>query len=261
MRRATFLPISFIAALTATFAVSGFSMSSDTTKKDITVVLGGITRMDSTQKKIYLVFTGHEFADGSETIWQTLRKQKIKASFFFTGGFYRNSNFTSIIKNLKNDGHYLGGHSDKHLLYAPWEKRDSLLVTKDSFLTDVRANYASMQKFGISYSSAIYFLPPYEWYNQSISDWCGEINLTLVNFTPGTSSNADYTTPDMSNYLGSDSIYQRILRYEGTHTSGLNGFILLTHIGTSPLRSDKFYRKLNSLITELKNRGYTFQRF
>ncbi len=261
MKRASFLPISCIAALTASFAVSGFSMSSDTTGKNITIVLGGITRMDSTQKEIYLVFTGHEYADGGDTIWKTLRKQKIKASFFFTGDFFRNSNFTSIIKNLKNDGHYVGMHSDKHLLYAPWEKRDSSLVTKDSFLTDVRANYASMQKFGISYSSAKYFLPPYEWYNQSISDWCGEIKLTLVNFTPGTSSNADYTTPDMSNYLSSDSIYQRILRYEGTHSSGLNGFILLTHIGTSPLRTDKFYWGLDDLIRKLKKRGYAFRRF
>jgi hypothetical protein len=80
-----------------------------------------------------------------------------------------------------------------------------------------------------------------------------------VNFTPGTSSNADYTTPDMGKqYLGSDEIYHRILRYEQDHEDGLNGFILLSHIGTDPKRPDKFYLKLDSLLTELRSRKYRF---
>ncbi|MBI5472417.1 MAG: polysaccharide deacetylase family protein [Ignavibacteriae bacterium] len=240
---------------------SAFSQSTTVSGTNRTIVLGGIARMDSTEKTIYLVFTGHEFADGGESIRQTLVKHRIKASFFFTGDFYRNASFAPLINKLKNGGHYLGGHSDKHLLYASWERRDSLLVTKDSFLTDVHTNYTAMKKHGISRTSAIYFLPPYEWYNQTVADWCIESGLTLVNFTPGTSSNADYTTPDMSNYVSSDSIYQRILRYESTYVNGLNGFILLTHIGTSPMRTDKFYRKLDDLIRELKKRGYAFRRF
>ena len=63
---------------------------------------GAVTRGDSSfssptrgrQKgAIALVFTGDEFADGGNVIAQTLQQQKIKASFFFTGKFYRNNNF------------------------------------------------------------------------------------------------------------------------------------------------------------------------
>lgn len=43
-------------------------------------------------------------------------------------------------------------------------------------------------------------------------------------------------------------------------TNGLNGFILLIHIGTDPRRTDKFYNYLPTLINELKNRGYEFER-
>ena len=39
---------------------------------------------------------------------------------------------------------------------------------------------------------------------------------------------------------------------------GLNGFILLVHIGTDPRRADKFYRYLPELIHELKADGYRF---
>lgn len=222
--------------------------------------LGAITRIDTTKKEIYLVFTGHEFADGGATIVRTLNKHKIKASFFFTGDFYRDNNLSSIIKQLKKEGHYLGAHSDKHLLYCTWKKRDSLLVNKNTFAEDLKQNYKEMQKFGINTSDARFFLPPYEWYNQTISDWTNELGLELVNFTPGISSNADYTTPDMSNYISSDSIVSRILRYESTFSNGLNGFLLLSHIGTSEKRTDKFYMKLDGLITELKKRGYSFRR-
>lgn len=244
-----------------TYYLSSLEVEGGVAKRNAQLQLGGIIRMDSTKKEIYLAFTGHEFADGGETIRKTLKKHGIKASFFLTRDFYRNKNFAALINSLKKDGHYLGGHSDKHLLYASWDNRDSLLVTKDSFLTDIRANYAAMQNFGINRHNARYFLPPYEWYNQAISEWFNELGLTLVNFTPGTSSNADYTTPNVENYLSSDSIYRRILRYESTHAGGLNGFILLTHIGTTPMRADKFYRKLDGLIVELKKKGYRFRSF
>lgn len=220
---------------------------------------GGITRMDSTRKTIYLVFTGHEFGDGGKVIRDVLKRHRAKASFFFTGDFYRNTSFTDLIKRLKADGHYLGAHSDRHLLYASWERRDSTLVTRDQFLTDLRANYRAMRRFGIRKSDAPFFLPAFEWYNRDISRWCGEEGLTLVNFTPGTYSNADWTYPGLGKqYRSSDSILVRILRYESSHANGLNGFLLLTHFGTDPRREDKLYMKLDRLMTELERRGYTF---
>lgn len=217
---------------------------------------GAIVRGDTLQKNIALVFTGHEFADGGATVIKTLTQQKVKASFFFTGDFYNNSKFKNIITQLKKDGHYLGPHSNKHLLYADWGNRDSLLVTKQEFTNDLKLNDAAMKKLGIS--NAKYFLPPYEWYNDSIAAWTKEKNLQLVNFTAGTKSTADYTTPDMKNYRTADEIYNSIMQLE--ENKGLNGFILLLHIGTDAKRTDKFYYKLNDLIQALKTKGYSFKK-
>lgn len=217
---------------------------------------GGIIRGDSLQKNIALVFTGHEFADGANSITETLKKKKVKASFFLTGDFYNNPSYKKIVFVLKNDGHYLGAHSNKHLLYADWNKRDSLLVSKEEFKTDLLKNYAAMKKHGIT--KAPYFLPPYEWYNDSIAAWTKEMGLQLINFTPGTKSHADYTWPQLPNYKSSDEIYQSIISYEKQR--GLNGFILLLHIGTDDRRTDRFYLRLNELINELKKKGYSFKR-
>jgi endoglucanase len=206
-----------------------------------------------------LVFTADEFADGGTFIANTLQKQQIHGSFFLTGNFYKNTAFKKIIRQLKANGNYLGVHSDKHLLYCAWDKRDSLLVSKEEFKDDLLKAYSRLQKFGISTAAARYFLPPFEWYNDSISAWTKEMGLQLINFSPGTRSNADYTYPEMGNkYVSSEVIFSSILDKEKKSKSGLNGFILLSHLGTDARRTDKFYHYLPQLIKELKKRGYTF---
>lgn len=217
---------------------------------------GAVVRGDVLQKKLSLVFTGDEFADGAKVITKTLKKENVKASFFFTGRFYRNQNFRSAILQLKKDGHYLGGHSDGHLLYTDWNDRNKLLISREEFEKDLAENYKTMQKFGISKKSAPYFLPPFEWYNETISNWTNDFGLQLINFTTGTGSNSDYTTPSMKNYQSGEVIFNKIKAYEAKDANGLNGFILLLHIGTDPERTDKFYDRLSDLIDFLKSKNY-----
>lgn len=222
---------------------------------------GAIVRGDTTIKRIAIVFTGDEFGDGGTFISETLEKEKIKASFFLTGNFYRNKEFGPVISKLIENGNFLGTHSDRHLLYCDWTNRDSLLVSKKEFIKDLDNSFNEMAKFGIKRTGARYFLPPYEWYNDTISVWTRESGLQLINFTGGTRSNADYTIPEMGNqYIDSRTIYNSIISFEEKSSAGLNGFILLIHIGTDPARTDKFYFYLPQLIMELKSRGYQFVR-
>lgn len=221
-------------------------------------VEGAIERGDRTEKKISLVFTSDGFIDGYQTIRATLKKHGIKGAFFFTGNFYRMPECESIVKGLKKDGHYLGPHSDRHLLWCAWEDRDSLLVDKIAVYKDIMDNYGEMARFGIKLKKAPLMIPPYEYYNAKTAAWANELGVQLVNFSPGTGSNADYTTPDASNYRSSQQIYDRILAYEAEHKDGLNGFLLLVHFGVDPRRTDKFYDRLDDLIVELQRRGYEF---
>ena len=221
---------------------------------------GAIVRGDTSNQELALVFTGDEFADGGIHIASVLADQGVKGSFFFTGKFYRNPEFENLIQALLKGGHYLGAHSDQHLLYCTWENRDSLLVSQKQFNDDLLDNYNAMRTFGIAREDAPFFLPPYEWYNDSIAKWTRTMGLQLVNFTQGTLSHTDYTIPRTSGYRSSEEIFRSILDHEESDASGLNGFILLTHIGTAPERTDKFYLYLEKLIEELKEQGYRFKR-
>lgn len=221
-----------------------------------TVYHGATIRGDTTARQLALVFTGDVFAEGGEHITHTLAEAQVKASFFFTGNFYRNPSFQALITRLRKDTHYLGPHSDRHLLYCDWTRRDSLLVTRPQFEQDLQANYQAMEPWGLSRATSPYFLPPYEWFNDSIAAWTRHLGLTLINYTPGTLSHADYTTEGSKNYRSSDEIWQSVVRQAETGRHGLNGYILLFHIGAGPGRTDKFYNQLPALIAHLKKDGY-----
>ncbi len=205
-----------------------------------------------------MVFTGDEFADGGDFIAKTLAAQNIKANFFLTGRFYDNPKFKGLIQRLGKDGHYLGPHSYGHLLYCDWTKRDSLLVNRQEFTDDLSKNLSAIGNFGKQFAKPRYFMPPYEWYNESISKWSSDMGIQIINFTPGTLTNADYTTPDMKNYRSNEVIWNSIIEKESKSPSGLNGYILLVHIGTDPKRIDKFYYRLPELLRLLNFKGYHF---
>jgi hypothetical protein len=91
-------------------------------------------------------------------------------------------------------------------------------------------------------------------------DWAKGVGLTLINYTPGTRSNADYTGEAEKNFLSSKTIFDSIIAREQQDPNGLNGFILLLHIGSGPGRADKFHTHFGELLDYLGGKGYRFVR-
>lgn len=218
---------------------------------------GGIVRGDRSRRRIALVFTGGDFGDGAQHILNTLGELKLQAGIFVTGDFIRNSSYLPFLKRAVAEGHYVGPHSDGHLLYAPWDDRERSLVTEEAFRQDLRKNIADLKAIG-ALRGAVYFIPPYEWYNRDQVGWAAAMGVTLFNFSPGSGSNRDYLPESDPRFVPSRQIYDDILAYEQKDPAGLNGFILLLHLGAD--RRDRMYLLLEPLIAELRARGYTFVR-
>lgn len=212
---------------------------------------GAHVRSDTMERNIYLCFTGHDLYDGFEHVLELMETRGVKGSFFLTGDFVRSRQ--DLVKAIQKGGHYIGAHSDRHLLYCDWDNRDSLLLSEARIKADIEHNLQVLRDIGINPS---YFMPPYEWYNSRVVEIASTLDQVSVSFSPGTRSNADYTTPGMSNYLSSREIMESIYTYE--HNHGLNGFHLLIHPGTSSLRKDKLYLQLDDLISDLQEKDYRF---
>jgi peptidoglycan/xylan/chitin deacetylase (PgdA/CDA1 family) len=225
------------------------------------VRLGALIRGPTAHKRIALVFTGHEFAEGAGVILDELARHRGAASFFLTGTFLTNTAFTSVLQRMIAEGHYIGPHSDRHLLYCEWNPARTTRVTRDDFTGDLRDNVAKLAARGANpHGDARYFLPPFEHYNAEIASWSASLGWSLINFTPGTRSNADYTGEADANFVSSDTIFNSILGREREDPHGLNGFLLLLHLGSGPGRSDKFHVRFGELLDHLAEKGYRFVR-
>lgn len=215
---------------------------------------GAIRRGPTSARRIALVFTGHEYAEAGETILDELARHRAGGSFFLTGDFLANPRLAPLAKRIVAEGHYLGPHSDKHLLYCQWEPPQKRLVSREEFDADLSANLEKIARF--TPDRPAFFLPPYEHADAEIARWTEARGMRLVNFTFGTRSNADYTEDDAPNFVPSQTILSSILQRDREDPHGLNGFLLLLHIGTSPRRTDKFADHFGGLLDHLVDRGY-----
>jgi peptidoglycan/xylan/chitin deacetylase (PgdA/CDA1 family) len=218
-----------------------------------------VMRGDVTKKKLSLVFTGDRRGESTAPILDTLKDRKIKAALFVTGNFVRNAKLQMLLKRALAEGHYLGPHSDAHPLYCSWDRRERSLVTKTFFKRDLLKNIAELEKLGaLRDTLPTLFIPPYEWHNRDQARWSAELDVTLINFTPGSGSNRDYAPEGERNFVPSHKIYDDILAYEQKFPQGLNGFVLLLHLGSG--RKDPFHPLLGPLCDEIRHRGYEFSR-
>jgi endoglucanase len=222
---------------------------------------GAVVRGPRDAKQIALVFTADLYAEGATPILDALRDRKIRASFFLTGRFLREPGFAPIVARLRDEGHLIGPHSDGHLLYASWDRPPRLLVTREQFEADLAANLRRLERFGIAPGSVRHFLPPYEHYTEEISLWTRQGGRTLINLTPGTRSHTDYMTDADPRFTTAAQIAASVLAAERSDPDGLNGYLLLMHLGAGPGRTrDHFHTELGKLLDELSKRGYRFVR-
>jgi len=222
---------------------------------------GVVVRFNPEHKTVYLIFTAHsDLYDGKHVIADTLKAEQVPGSFFFTGAFFADPQHRDWIRRLIDEGHYLGAHSDQHLLYADWNDRSKTLVTRQECLDDLKANFEKMLPFGLTRTANRIYVPPYEYYNDDSVFWCEEFGLRNINFTPRSVTFFDFTTPEMRNYKSSETIFNELKAFEASEANGLNGAILLIHVGTSPDRKDKFYNDLPEVIRWMKQKGYSFGR-
>ena len=220
---------------------------------------GGIVRGDRSRKQLALVFTGGDFGEGTAPVLDALRAERVPASLFVTGGFLHRPDQAKLLRRAVREGHYVGPHSDQHLLYAPWEDREKSIVSEQQFKQDLKQNLADLRRLGAPPAGRrVLFIPPYEWFNQDQVRWSRDLGVTLFNFSPGSGSNRDYLPESDQRFVSSREILRGILDYEQKSPDGLNGFILLLHLGAD--RRDKMFLLLPELIRDLRARGYQFVR-
>ncbi len=217
---------------------------------------GAIRRGPTNKRRLALIFTADKYVEGAETIQQALAERDVVASFFVTGKTLAADGMRDWVRRAVEAGHYVGPHSHAHLLYAPWDDRQLMLVKKAAFQADLHRNLAELRDLGAAWSTPVYFVPPFEWHNRDHTAWAAELGCQMINFTLGTGSHRDFAPEGHAAFRPSAQLAREILDHESSQTNGLNGHILLLHLGS--LRQDKMHPRVGPLMDELTQRGYEF---
>ena len=199
------------------YAADGNADMRGITSKDIHITYdhGGIVRGDNRTKSLALIFTAGDRAEGAPHILDVLRQAKVKASFFVTGNYLVNPDYQTLVRRMIADGHYVGPHSHAHLMYCKWHDREKTLITEAMFRTDLERNLADLRCLGaLPRGQEVYFIPPYESYNEDQSRWARGMHVVLFNLTPGTGSNRDWIPEGHPGFVSSEVIARDILTYE-----------------------------------------------
>ena len=249
--------ILFLSTMLLPFAAQS-ERQADNVSKQLTLDHGAVVRGNLQQKRIAFIFTGGDYGEGTGPVLDTLAKQQIKAGLFVTGSFLGQADHRQLIRRAVKEGHYVGPHSDQHPLYCSWDDREKSLISRAEFTNDLQKNIAELKELGALSTGPVFFIPPYEWFNSDQVKWAQEMGVQLFNFSPGSGSNRDYMPESDPKFTSSQAILQDILSYEQKDPHGLNGYILLIHLGAD--RNDKMFRLLEPLIRDLRARGYAFVR-
>jgi peptidoglycan/xylan/chitin deacetylase (PgdA/CDA1 family) len=217
-----------------------------------------LERGDPSKKIIALTFDGGSDDNHTREILAILKEHDLKCTLFLTGKFMER--YPDLVKEMIIQGHEIGNHTynHPHLTTYTEDYRQQLrsgitreFVQKQLLKTD-------SVFFAITGSKLQpYWRAPFGEYNDQILTWAAEIGYLHIHWT-GSFDTHDWVTDESSDlYHTPEEIFTQVMKFETENSAGLNGVIILMHLGSQRLENHIF-EILPQLIKEVQAKGYTF---
>ena len=184
--------------------------------------------VETKEPKIALTFDAAWGNEDTQKILEILKKHDVHVTFFMTGGWVEN--YPDDVKAILAAGHDLGNHSENHKNMSQLsdaEKREELMQVHDKVLE-------------LTGYEMFLFRPPYGDYDNAVVNVAKDCEYYTIQW--------DVDSLDWKDY-GVDSIIKTVTEHK--HLG--NGSIILCHNGAKYTA-----QALDTLITKLKEKGYTF---
>jgi peptidoglycan/xylan/chitin deacetylase (PgdA/CDA1 family) len=212
-----------------------------------------ISRGNPFRKQVALTFDGGANRSYTPAIVDILARLEAKATFFVTGGFMKT--YPAHTALMADRGYEIGNHSMTHpwlALANSWETAPEM--TQERFYSELdEADGLFKSITGRSFDPL--WRAPYGARSLELLRWGAERNLRHVYWTYDT---LDWRT-NVSDPLSKSgtSIIQDLMTYHEQAPHGLNGAIILLHLGAQRAE-DPLYPHLTEFVTRLRQDGYSF---
>lgn len=229
-----------------------------------TYLVNDFSRGNFARQQVALTFDGGSSDNAAAPILDILREHHLPVTIFLTGGFIQK--FPELTKRIVQEGHEVGNHTwnHPHLTSFAADKQNTTLpnVTRE-FLQEQLSRTAQLFEEVTGAKMAPYWRAPYGEHNTEIRQWAAELGYRHVGWTKGRNWQESMDTMDWvadttsQAYHSAEEILAHLLNMAEEKASGLNGGIILTHLGSHRQDGDHFYTVLPRLISGLREKNYT----
>jgi peptidoglycan/xylan/chitin deacetylase (PgdA/CDA1 family) len=211
---------------------------------------------------IAFTFDGGDDANVAGEILDSLRTRGVRSTVFLTGQFIRRH--PDIVRRIVMEGHEVGNHLDTHphlTTYGQDRRQRTLPGVTREFLHDQFRRAEEGLRGLTGHHMAPFWRAPFGEHNGEIRAWAAEIGYRHISWTRGAGAAEDLDTRDWvadrssRSYRSREEIVDRLLAFGQGRPEGLNGGIVLMHLGTNR-RSDRPHEALPKILATLQGRGY-----
>jgi peptidoglycan/xylan/chitin deacetylase (PgdA/CDA1 family) len=219
----------------------------------------------SQKKLVALTFDGSDNARAAQEILDTLRSRNVKATMFLSGRFLQRQQ--DVVRRILGDGHEVGSHTYSHphlTSYAQDHTQTTLPSVTEAFLA--RELLITDSVFTALYGGARMsplWRSPYGDHNRIICLWGQRAGFLHIGWGQGRTwrrnlDSNDWTpNEETAGYHTPQEVYDKIVSLAGEAPGGINGGIILMHLGTvRTLRDKQVHLILGRLIDTLGSMGY-----
>jgi peptidoglycan/xylan/chitin deacetylase (PgdA/CDA1 family) len=181
---------------------------------------------------------------------------------FLTGQFIRVH--PDWVRRIVADGHEVGNHLDTHphlTTYQTNHRQQTLPgVTREFLIGELRRAEESFRSLA-GKPMAPFWRAPFGEHNGEIRAWAAEAGYRHVSWTRGAGTAEDLDTRDWVAdrssriYRSREEIAALLLAFGNRQPEGLNGGIVLMHLGTHR-RTDRPHESLPEILKALQEQGY-----
>jgi peptidoglycan/xylan/chitin deacetylase (PgdA/CDA1 family) len=222
-----------------------------------------LTRGSLERRQVSLTFDGGSTDNAANEILDILRQHQLQVTIFLTGGFIRK--FPEVTRRIVQDGHEVGNHtwSHPHLTSFATTKRNETLpnVTRE-FVHDELNRTARLFEEVTRAKMAAFWRAPFGEHNAEIRQWAAELGYRHIGWTRGRSWQESMDTLDWVSdtssvaYHTSEEILANLMTMTENENHGINGGIILMHLGSHRQEGDHVYKTLPRLISGLRDKNY-----
>ena len=218
------------------------------------------------KRLVCLTFDGGSVANAATDILDTLKSRNVKATMFLTGQFVKK--YPDVVLRLVREGHEAGNHtfSHPHLTSFAQDQTQSILpAITEAYLDRELGKTDSLFHILTGVPLAPLWRAPYGEYNRTICIWAQKAGFLHVGWRQGRTwklgldSNDWISDEGSSGYHTPQEVYDKIVALANRPENGINGGIILMHLGTVRTQKDKqVHLMLGRLIDTLRSLNYRF---